>query len=214
MGLWKKSKVEDEEPVLIAAPLAALAPEPRAERARAAALEPAAEALPKPSAPRVLASAPERRPAPERGPSRGAHIGRSIHIKGDVVGDEDLLIEGRIEGRVELKDHQLTIGAAGEITGEVRAKQVIVLGQVTGDVCATERVEVADGGRLHGDIESPRLMLQEGAHINGKIDMRPPQSPVASVSRKTEKESERAKGGLTPLPSSASAHAQAASRSS
>ena len=102
-----------------------------------------------------------------------ANIGKSISIKGDVVGDEDTVIEGRVEGRVELKNHHLTVGPNGDVTGEIGAKQITIVGKVTGNVSATERVEISDTGRLNGDITSPRLLVQEGAQLNGNISMRP-----------------------------------------
>jgi cytoskeletal protein CcmA (bactofilin family) len=194
MGIWRKRKDEDALPQALAAPLVAGAPETRTERPRTVAVEPVAELARRPSSARIALASIERTATGERS-ARTAAIGKSITIKGDIVGAEDLLIEGRVEGRVELRDHQLTIGAAGEVIGEVRAKQVTVLGRITGNVAASERVEVADGGILHGDIESARLLLQEGSQINGKVDMRPPQSAPVSPPRKTEKaDGERLKG--------------------
>ncbi|MFQ5514245.1 MAG: polymer-forming cytoskeletal protein [Myxococcota bacterium] len=102
-----------------------------------------------------------------------ANIGKSISIKGDVLGEEDTVIEGRVEGRVELKNHHLTIGPNGDVQGEVAAKQVTIVGRVSGNVIATERVELRDSGRLEGDLSSPRLLVQEGARLNGKISMPP-----------------------------------------
>ena len=102
-----------------------------------------------------------------------ANIGKSISIKGDVLGDEDTVIEGRVEGRIELKNHHLTIGANGDVQGEVSAKQVTIVGRVSGNVVATERIELRDSGRLEGDLTTPRLLVQEGSQMNGKISMKP-----------------------------------------
>ncbi len=102
-----------------------------------------------------------------------ANIGKSISIKGDVLGEEDTVIEGRVEGRIELKNHHLTIGANGDVQGEVSAKQVTIVGRVSGNVVATERIELRDSGRLEGDLNTPRLLVQEGSQINGKISMKP-----------------------------------------
>jgi len=101
-----------------------------------------------------------------------ANIGKSISIKGDVIGDEDTVIEGRVEGRVELKNHHLTVGPNGDVKGEISAKQVTIVGRVQGNVNATERIEVSDSGRLEGDINSPRLLVQEGAQLNGSVSMK------------------------------------------
>ena len=102
-----------------------------------------------------------------------ANIGKSISIKGDVLGEEDTVIEGRVDGRVELKNHHLTVGPNGRVHGEISAKAVTIVGNVSGNVVATERVEVRESGRLEGDISSPRLLVHEGAQINGKISMAP-----------------------------------------
>jgi cytoskeletal protein CcmA (bactofilin family) len=100
-----------------------------------------------------------------------ANIGKSITIKGDVIGDEDTVIEGRVEGHIELKNHHLTVGPNGDVKGEISAKQVTIVGRVTGNVTAIERVEICDSGRLEGDILSARLLVQEGAVLNGSVHM-------------------------------------------
>jgi len=100
-----------------------------------------------------------------------ANIGRSVSIRGDVQGDEDLYIEGKVDGRISLASHHLIIGPNGQIRGEVGARQVTVVGSVEGNITATERVEVCDSGVVDGDITSPRLLIQEGASFNGSITM-------------------------------------------
>jgi len=100
-----------------------------------------------------------------------AHIGKSIVIKGDLTGDEDIEIDGKVEGRVHLPNHQLTVGAHGEVKAELAAKTVVVAGHVTGNVNATERVEVQTSGIVDGDIRAPRLTIQEGAVVNGSVEM-------------------------------------------
>jgi cytoskeletal protein CcmA (bactofilin family) len=111
-----------------------------------------------------------------------ANIGKSITIKGDVVGDEDLVIDGRIEGRIELKESHLTIGPNGDVKAEIEAKQVTIVGKVAGNVNATERVEIRESGRLAGDLTSPRLLIHEGAQINGSISMKASSSLGATPS--------------------------------
>jgi cytoskeletal protein CcmA (bactofilin family) len=100
-----------------------------------------------------------------------ASLGKSIVFKGDLTGDEDLEIEGRVEGQVRLPNHQLTIGASGRVTAQVEAKHVVVIGHVSGNVTASERVEVQASGIVDGDIQAPRLAIQEGAVVNGNIQM-------------------------------------------
>ena len=91
--------------------------------------------------------------------------------KGELSGSEDLTIEGHVEGRIELKDNVLTIGANAKIRAEVFAKIVIVLGEVTGNVTASEKVDIRDNGSVDGDITSPRVAIAEGAHFRGSVDM-------------------------------------------
>jgi cytoskeletal protein CcmA (bactofilin family) len=99
------------------------------------------------------------------------NIGKSVVIKGERNGSEDLTIEGHVEGRIELKDHVLTIGPNGKIKAQVFAKAVIVLGEVNGNVTASEKVDIRDGGSVDGDIISPRVAIAEGAHFRGSVDM-------------------------------------------
>jgi len=99
------------------------------------------------------------------------NIGKSVVIKGELNGSEDLTIEGHVEGKIELKDHVLTIGPNGRIKAQVFAKAVIVLGEVNGNVTASEKVDIRDGGSVDGDIVSPRVAIAEGAHFRGSVDM-------------------------------------------
>ena len=99
------------------------------------------------------------------------NIGKSVVIKGELNGSEDLTIEGHVEGKIELKDHVLTIGPNGKIKASVFAKAVIVLGEVHGNVTASEKVDIRDGGSVDGDIVSPRVAIAEGAHFRGSVDM-------------------------------------------
>jgi cytoskeletal protein CcmA (bactofilin family) len=99
------------------------------------------------------------------------NIGKSVVIKGELSGSEDLTIEGNVEGRIELKENILTIGPNGKIRAEVFAKAVIVLGEVTGNVTASEKVDIRDNGSVDGDITSPRVAIAEGAHFRGAVDM-------------------------------------------
>ena len=100
-----------------------------------------------------------------------ANIGKSITIKGDLTGNEDLVIEGKVEGRVELPNNQLTVGANGVIKAEVQAKAVVVVGRIAGNVQGTERVEIQATGVVEGDVASPKLIVAEGAVLNGAIQM-------------------------------------------
>jgi len=99
------------------------------------------------------------------------NIGKSVVIKGELSGSEDLTIEGQVDGKIELRQNVLTIGANGKIKAQVFAKAVIIFGEVTGNVTATEKVDIRDNGSVDGDITSPRVAIAEGAHFRGSIDM-------------------------------------------
>jgi cytoskeletal protein CcmA (bactofilin family) len=99
------------------------------------------------------------------------NIGKSVVIKGELNGSEDLTIEGQVDGTIQLRDHILTIGANGRIKAQVFAKAVIVLGEVTGNVTASDKVDIRDNGSVDGDIVAPRVAIAEGAHFRGSVDM-------------------------------------------
>jgi cytoskeletal protein CcmA (bactofilin family) len=111
------------------------------------------------------------------------NIGKSVVIKGELSGSEDLTIEGHVEGRIELKENVLTIGANARIKAEVFAKTVIVLGEVAGNVTATEKVDIRDNGSVDGDITSPRVAIAEGAHFRGSVDMQRTTAKPAAPAR-------------------------------
>ncbi len=100
-----------------------------------------------------------------------AKIGQSLFIKGEVSGSEDLTVEGRVEGRIDLKDHNLTIGQNGRVTAEIHAKNITIVGEVTGNVVADERVDLTDTAKLIGDIRAPRISVSDGAKFKGSVDM-------------------------------------------
>ena len=148
---------------------------------------PPAPAAPVASGPAALSPAPQ--PDSRRIERDVVNIGKSVVIKGELNGSEDLTIEGHVEGKIELKDHVLTIGPNGKIKAQVFAKSVIVLGEVNGNVTATEKVDIRDGGSVDGDIVSPRVAIAEGAHFRGTVDMQrkggqPAQAKAAPVQEK------------------------------
>jgi cytoskeletal protein CcmA (bactofilin family) len=109
---------------------------------------------------------------PQRGMERSTvNIGKSVVIKGELSGSEDLTIEGQVDGKIELRQNVLTIGPNGKIKAQVFAKSVVILGEVTGNVTASEKVDIRDNGSVDGDIAAPRVAIAEGAHFRGSIDM-------------------------------------------
>jgi cytoskeletal protein CcmA (bactofilin family) len=100
-----------------------------------------------------------------------AVIGKSVQIKGDVKGNEDLLVEGRVEGTVALTDSRLTIGAHAQVEADLSARDVVVLGTLTGNVTAAGRVELRAGCLMKGDIHAARLSIEENAVFTGKVEL-------------------------------------------
>ena len=99
------------------------------------------------------------------------NIGKSVVVKGELSGSEDLLIEGYVEGKIELRQNILTIGPNGKIKAEVNAKIIVIQGEVHGNITATERVDIRDNGSVDGDVSAPRVAIADGAHFRGSIDM-------------------------------------------
>jgi cytoskeletal protein CcmA (bactofilin family) len=117
--------------------------------------------------------------------SRGnsvATIGKSIIFKGELTGSEDLEVNGTVEGDVKLPDHTLTIGQTGQVKASVSAKSILIVGRVNGDVTATERIQLEASGIVDGDLRAPKLLVQEGAVMNGTVEMttRPAEATKAS----------------------------------
>ncbi len=111
-------------------------------------------------------------------------IGSTIKIKGDISGEENLVIEGKVEGTVSLKGHDLSVGQSGEVRADVTASIVRIDGEVTGDITGVEKVVVSKNGRVKGNIVAPRVTLEDGAKFKGSIDMDPAESTSAKPTPK------------------------------
>ena len=137
--------------------------------------QPVQPAVPTNEAPAAAPAAAAQPARPETMRSQNSrdvvNIGKSVVIKGELNGSEDLTIEGHVEGKIELRDHVLTIGPNGKIKAELFAKSVVVLGEVIGNVSASEKVDIRENGSVEGDITSPRVAIAEGAHFRGTVDM-------------------------------------------
>jgi cytoskeletal protein CcmA (bactofilin family) len=138
------------------------------------------------------APTPEAKPSPAT-PTRGrstsagtATIGQSITINGDVTGDEDLVIQGRIEGTVSLGTHAVTVGPEGRVKADVTGRVVMVEGQVEGNISGQEHICLRSSARVEGDLIAPRVSLEDGATFRGRIDMsKQPTSPRPTEPPKT-----------------------------
>jgi len=126
-----------------------------------------------PSPPRPVAAPGAPAPEPPRRSGDRATIGPSIFIKGDLAGEEDLVIEGRVEGKVDLKQHNVTIGKNGRVKADVFGRVVTVEGEVDGNVFAQEQAVLRQSGAVRGNITSPRVTLEDGSRFKGSIDMEP-----------------------------------------
>lgn len=137
-----------------------------------------------PPAPRVPSREPVRAvPTPQSAESFRpdvAHIGESIAIKGELSGSEDVYLDGELEGRVELLDGSLTVGPHGRIRANLQAPQILIRGQVDGNLYGGERVELKKSAILVGDIYTPRIAIEDGAYLKGNVrsqeDMASPQT--------------------------------------
>jgi cytoskeletal protein CcmA (bactofilin family) len=160
------------------------------------------------------ASEPARHSDSPRGLEKGpVNIGKSVVIKGELTGSEDLTIEGHVEGKIELRQNILTIGPNGKIKAQVFAKSVIILGEVTGNVTASEKVDLRDNGSVDGDIAAPRVAIAEGAHFRGSIDMqrtggakgdtKPASTPTASTASPSTSSASTGNADQKPQPATA-----------
>jgi cytoskeletal protein CcmA (bactofilin family) len=100
-----------------------------------------------------------------------AQIGKSVFIKGELSGSEDLYLDGRVEGSIQLKGNSLTVGPNGEVKANVDAKGIVVQGKLEGNVQASDRVDLRKSAIVTGDISAARISIEEGAFLKGKVDI-------------------------------------------
>jgi len=100
-----------------------------------------------------------------------AHIGKSVVIKGELSGSEDLYVDGSVEGKIELRNHSLTVGPNGKVKADVTAKAVVIQGKLDGSVNASDRVELRKTAVVTGDVTTQRIAIEEGAYLQGKVDI-------------------------------------------
>src|SRR6476469_1038119 len=106
-------------------------------------------------------------------PVEQATIGRSVVIKGEVSGSESLYVDGRIEGTVTFKDHRVTVGRNGVVQANISAREVVIMGKVTGNVECSDRVDIRSEGTLNGDVVSARISVEDGAMLRGSVQLNP-----------------------------------------
>jgi cytoskeletal protein CcmA (bactofilin family) len=114
-------------------------------------------------------------------------IGPSIIIKGEVSGEEDLLIQGKVEGTIQMANNEVAVGESGKVSADIQARVAKVDGEVTGDVTATEKVVISKSGNVRGNIVAPRVTLEDGAIFKGSIDMDPAGASYSKPSQPAQK---------------------------
>lgn len=100
-----------------------------------------------------------------------ARLGASLHVKGEITGNEDLQIDGTVEGLVQLDDRKLTVGSTAKVTADIIAREVVVYGTVKGNLRAKDRIEIKKDGSVVGDLTTARIMIEDGAYFKGAIEI-------------------------------------------
>ena len=132
---------------------------------------------------------------PEKFANDVAHIGKSVLVKGELSGSEDLYLDGEVEGSIDLHEHSLTIGPHGRVRANVKARDVVVHGKVDGNIHGTDRVELKRSAVLTGDINTQRIVIEDGAFFKGAIDIKkdaPKAAPKAEASKEVKTEPAKA----------------------
>jgi len=124
--------------------------------------EPTKEGLP-------LSAAPVR--STDHESAKAASIGKSVTVKGQIFSREDLIIDGEVEGAIELNDHRLTVGPNGRVRAGIKAREIVVLGTIDGNVEALDKIDIRKDAKLVGDIKTARIIIEDGAYFKGSIDI-------------------------------------------
>jgi cytoskeletal protein CcmA (bactofilin family) len=114
-------------------------------------------------------------------PRSNALIGKSVLIKGQIYSREDLTIDGEVDGTIELQEHRLTIGPHGKVQAGIRARDVVIMGTVHGNIEAADKIDIRKEAKLVGDIKTARIVIEDGAYFKGSIDISRPEATKAQV---------------------------------
>ncbi len=110
-------------------------------------------------------------------PRGAASIGKSVTIKGQIFSREDLMVDGEIEGAIELNEHRLTVGPNGRVRAGIKAREIVVLGTIDGNVEALDKIDIRKDAKLVGDIKTARIIIEDGAYFKGSIDIVKTEAP-------------------------------------
>ena len=145
------------------------APQPTTTKVPEQRPAPAATPVPLKTEEKTAMSTDVMRPMSTTPSSSTARLGASLHVKGEISGNEDLHIDGTVEGLVQLEDRKLTVGASAKLTADVVAREVVVYGSVKGNLRARDRIEIKKDGSVVGDLTTARIMIEDGAYFKGSI---------------------------------------------
>ena len=143
----------------------------------------------RPATPATPAFEPAARPATggaQAAAGEQATIGKSLVIKGEVSGSESLYIDGKIEGTINLAGNRVTVGRNGQVSANITAREIVVLGKVRGNMTASDRVDIRSEGSLTGDVAAQRISIEDGAFFKGGIDIRKPDTVTAAAGKTQE----------------------------
>jgi cytoskeletal protein CcmA (bactofilin family) len=141
-----------------------------------------------------MEATPEKISTPSSTPAssgRSALIGPGIQVKGDISGNENLVIEGKVDGKILLDDNHVEVGQTGRVNADITARVIKIAGEVRGDITGTEKVIISRSGNVHGNIVAPRMTLEDGAIFKGSIDMDPSESTKAKLPETVKKAVEK-----------------------
>ena len=147
-----------------------------------------------------MSSMPAGRTEPDTSRSGSATIGKAVKIVGQIFSREDLFVDGDVEGTIELMEHKLTIGPNGNVHAGVKAREVVALGAIQGNVEASDRIEIRKDAKLVGDIKTARIVIEDGAYFKGSIDIVKTEPKVAPAPPRHQT---AAAPGSTPVPAQA-----------
>ena len=139
----------------------------------------------------------------------GAMIGRSIQFRGDITGDEDLVIQGRVEGSVDLGQHAVTVGGDGEVIASIAGRVVTVEGRVEGNINGAEQIVLRSSSYVRGDLKAPKVVLENGARFRGLVDMGDPDEAPAHAKRDGERSRDHAEARVSGSPAGVETPAKA-----
>jgi cytoskeletal protein CcmA (bactofilin family) len=121
---------------------------------------------------------------PSQVQSGSATIGKAVMVKGQIYSREDLVIDGEVEGTVDVQEHRLTVGPNGKVVAGVKAREIVVLGSIQGNVDAADKIDIRKDAKLIGDIKAARIVIEDGAYFKGSIDIVRAEAVKQPVSQK------------------------------